>query len=121
MCIVYIADVIKQNKAHILWRIDGEFKYYNNHTNLFQNQDSENKTELSKHIWQLKCNGNEFNLKWSITAQGFRIFQELQRKCIAESLVTQYIKANIVDIRLFCCNMKEQNYLVLLFHRTKST
>ena len=68
MCIVYRVDVIKQNETHILWRIDGEFKYYNNHTNSFQNQDSENKTELSKHIWQLKRNRIEFNLKWSIAA-----------------------------------------------------
>ena len=30
----------------------------------FHNLDS----ELSKHIWQLKLNGTEFNLKWSIAA-----------------------------------------------------
>ena len=48
---------------------DGEFTYrYNNHTNSFRNLDYENKTELSKHIWQLKRNGTEFNLKWSIAA-----------------------------------------------------
>ena len=32
-----------------------------------------------------------------------------------------YINANMDDIRSFFCNLKEQNYLVLLFHRTKST
>ena len=33
-----------------------------------RNHDYENKTELSKHIWQLKRYGIEFNLKWSIAA-----------------------------------------------------
>ena len=67
-CIVYRVDVIKQNETHIYYHIsDVEFKYwYNNHKNSFRNQDYENKTELSKHIWQLKRNGTEFNLKWSI-------------------------------------------------------
>ena len=69
-CLVYRADVIKQNETHVYYgSSDGEFKYrYNNHTNSFWNQDYENKTELSKHIWQLKRNETEFNLKWSITA-----------------------------------------------------
>ena len=64
----YRADVTKQNETHIYYHTsDVEFKYwYNNHKNSFRNQDYEKKTELSKHIWQLKCNGTEFNLKWSI-------------------------------------------------------
>ena len=69
-CIVYRADVIKQNETHIYYgTFDGEFKYWhNNHTSSFRNQDYENKTKLSEHIWQLKRNGIEFNLKWSIAA-----------------------------------------------------
>ena len=68
--IVYRANVIKQNKTHIYYGAsDGEFKYqYNNYTNSLRNQDYENKTELSKHIRQTKCNGIEFSLKWSIAA-----------------------------------------------------
>ena len=34
----------------------------------FRIKNYEHKTEPSKHIWQLKCNGTEFNLKWSIAA-----------------------------------------------------
>ena len=47
-CILYRADVIKQNETHVYCGAsDGEFKYrYNNHTNSFRNQDYENKTEL---------------------------------------------------------------------------
>ena len=59
---------MKQNETHVCYGASGgEFKYrYNNHTNSFQNQDYKNKTELSKHIRQLKRNGIEFNLKWNI-------------------------------------------------------
>ena len=55
-CIVQRADFIKQNETHVYYDAsDGESKYqYNNHTNSFWNQDYENKTEFSKHIWQLK-------------------------------------------------------------------
>ena len=69
-CILYRADVIKLNETHVYYGAsDGEFKYqYNNHTDSFRNQVYENKTELSKHIWQLKRNGTEFNLKWNIAA-----------------------------------------------------
>ena len=68
--IVYRADVIKQNETHVYYGdSDAEFKYrYNNHTNSFPNQDYENKTELSKHIWLLEHNGTEFNLNSSIPA-----------------------------------------------------
>ena len=31
------------------------------------------------------------------------------------------INANMVDIMSFFCNLKEQNYVVLLYHRTKLT
>ena len=69
-CIVYRADIITQSETHIYYGAsDGEFKYrYNNHTNSSRNHGYENKTELSKHIWQLKRYGIEFNLKWSIAA-----------------------------------------------------
>ena len=89
-CIVYRADVIKQNETHVYYGTSyGEIKYlYNNHTNLFRNQDYENKTEPSKHIWQLKRNVIEFNLKWSIDAYatpyrcGRRCDLCLTEKCI---------------------------------------
>ena len=67
-CFVYRADVIKQNGTHVYYGAsDTEFKYpYKNHTNSFWNQDYENETEPSKHIRQLKRNGTDLNLKWSI-------------------------------------------------------
>ena len=69
-CIIYRDDVIKLNETHLYYGAsDGVFKYrQNNHTNSLRNQDYENKTELSKHIWQLKRNVTEFNLKWKIAA-----------------------------------------------------
>ena len=72
LCIVYRADVIKQNETHTYYSAsDREFKYrYNKHTNSLRNQHYENKTELSKFIWQLKRNGTESNLKWNIAPYG---------------------------------------------------
>ena len=66
----YRADVIKQNETHEYYGAsEGEFKYrHTSHTHSFPNQDYKNKTELSKHIWQLKRNGNDSNLKCSIAA-----------------------------------------------------
>ena len=68
--IVYRADVIKPNETHLYYGVsDREFKYrYNNHANSFLDQDHKSKSEFSKHIWLLKCNGIEFNLKWSSAA-----------------------------------------------------
>ena len=68
--IIYRADVIKLNETHVYYGAsDGEFQNrYNNQTNSFRNQGYENKTELSKHNWQLKRNGTESNLKWNIAA-----------------------------------------------------
>ena len=39
---------------------------YNNHTMSFRNWTHENDTELSKHIWSLKNQNKNFDIKWSI-------------------------------------------------------
>ena len=45
----------------------GEFKTrYSNHKTSFNNASKRNTTELSKHIWSLKNNGANFNIKWSV-------------------------------------------------------
>ena len=90
-CIVYRADIIKVNETHVYYGAsDGEFKYrYKNHTNSFRNQDYENKTELSKHIWQLKRNRTEFNLKWNIAmcASPYRCGTRRCDLCLTENYI----------------------------------
>jgi hypothetical protein len=39
---------------------------YVNHTSSFRHKKDSNKTELSKHIWKLKENNQDYTIKWSI-------------------------------------------------------
>ena len=39
---------------------------YANHTTSFRHKKDSNKTELSKHIWKLKENNQDYTIKWSI-------------------------------------------------------
>ena len=39
---------------------------YANHTSPFRHKKDSNKTELSKHIWKLKENNQDYTIKWSI-------------------------------------------------------
>ena len=39
---------------------------YANHTSSFRHKKDSNKTELSKHIWKLKENNQDYTIKWSI-------------------------------------------------------
>ena len=98
MCIVYRAHVIKLNETHVYYgRSDGEFKYrYSNHTNSFRNQDYENKTELRKHIRQLKRNGTEFNLKRNIAAYATPYICGTRRcdLCLTEKYIIARAKQN---------------------------
>jgi hypothetical protein len=36
-----------------------------NHTSSFRHKKDSNKTELSKHIWKLKENNQDYTIKWS--------------------------------------------------------
>ena len=104
-CIVYRADIMKQNEMHIYYDAsDGEFKYrYNNQTNLCRNQDYENKTEVSKYIWQLKRNGIEFNLEWSITgyATPYRRGTKICDLCLTEKYIIAIAnQSNILNKRI---------------------
>ena len=48
--------------------LEGEFKLrFNNHNQSFKNREN-NKTELSKYIWQLNESHISFNLEWEIAA-----------------------------------------------------
>ena len=104
-CIIYRADVIKLNQRHIYYGpSDREFKdRYNNDTNSFRNQDYENKTELSKHIWQLKRNGTEFNLKWNIAAYAtpYRCGTRRCHLCLTEKyFIAQAKQINLLNKRI---------------------
>ena len=68
--IVYRATVTTgnaDNTRHYIGMTASTFKErYRNHIKSFNHKRYSNDTELSKHIWQLKNNNQDFNLTWSI-------------------------------------------------------
>jgi hypothetical protein len=46
---------------------------YRNHKKSFNDIKYENETELSKHVWKLKLNREQFNIKWSILSRASSI------------------------------------------------
>ena len=68
--IIYQASVTTNNNEptqHYIGLTDTTFKIrYNNHTSSFRNISKKHATELSKHIWHLKENNINYNIKWQI-------------------------------------------------------
>ena len=61
---------------------------YFNHVQSFKNPKYENSTELSKYIWQLKRNNDNFNIKWSIIQRSQAYSNKTKRcnLCLTEKL-----------------------------------
>ena len=58
---------IRRVKPYCMSFAGGPFKErYRNHTKSFRHQKYSKETELSKHIWDLKKGGVEYNIKWEI-------------------------------------------------------
>ena len=69
--IIYKATVTKNNtndtKHGYIGMTATTFKErYAKHTSSFRHKKDSNKTELSKHIWKLKENNQDYTIKWSI-------------------------------------------------------
>ena len=91
--IVYKAEVetndgIKELSRKVNFGIsETEFKFkYNNHTMSFRNQTHENDSELSKFIWNLKDQNEEFDIKGSISGS------KLCNLCVLKKLVISNFK-----------------------------
>ena len=54
-------------------------RYYG-HSSSFRHRDENNSTTLSTHIWKLKDENKNYNLKWRIIDRG-RKFNPINRKC----------------------------------------
>jgi hypothetical protein len=68
--IIYKATVTtnntNDNKYYIGMTATTFKERYANHTSSFRHKKDSNKTELSKHIWKLKENNQDYTIKWSI-------------------------------------------------------
>ena len=91
-CIVYKATVTAPQKParHYYGLTEGAFKTrFNAHTRSFRNEGCRRDTELSKYIWELKDQDQEFQIKWSIVQKAMP-YQCGTRRCdicLAEKMV----------------------------------
>ena len=60
---------------------EGTFKQrYTQHKATFKNRRYTNSTELSNHIWNLRDNNQNFNIKWSIISRA-RPYNNISKRC----------------------------------------
>jgi hypothetical protein len=80
-----------------------------NHTSSFRHKKDSNNTELSKHIWKLKENNQDYTIKWSILKHAISYTGGSKRcnSCLVEILhferhkqrqFTQYKKRNFRQV-----------------------
>ena len=92
--LVYNAHVKTNDNAQEMNYIgltEGTFKQrYNQHNYSFRHSKHANSTELSKYVWKLKDENNEYNIKWSIITSA-KAYVNGSKKCnlicLTESIV----------------------------------
>ena len=69
--IIYQAQVNSENSVkNYIGLCEGSFKLrFSNHKKSFNHRKYSHETELSKYIWQLKDNGTDYSLSWSILSR----------------------------------------------------
>ena len=80
--IIYQAEVTSQTTTETyIGLCDTSFKLrYRNHTSSFRNERYRNATELSKHVWNLKDQNIQYNIKWRKIKQA-RSYSNVTKKC----------------------------------------
>ena len=90
--VIYVASVATQNNTeHYTGLTGGTFKNrWLKHESSFRKQNSNNKTTLSTHIWELKEEGKPYDIKWEIMDRA-SAFNPVNRKCRLCLLEVYYI------------------------------
>ena len=80
--IIYQSEVTSQTtRETYIGLCDTPFKLrYRNHTSSFRNERYRNATELSKHVWNLKDQNIQYNIKWRKIKQA-RSYSNVTKKC----------------------------------------
>ena len=90
---------------------------YNNHLTTFKNKQHSNKTTISKHIWNIKENNNEFKIIWKILCQASAYSQQSKRcnLCLMEkTLILLADKQQCLNKRSKIMNKCRHKNLMLL-------
>ena len=93
---------------------------FDQHTSSFRHQNQSHKTSLSKYIWRLKEKGEEYDLKWEITALAPPYSTEAKRcqLCLTEKTLILFSNSeNILNQRSEILNKcRHQNKFLLKNH-----
>ena len=90
-CLIYKATVTSANKVtSYIGACEPEFKTrLNNHTKSFKKRKYETETELSKYIWKLKDENEQFEIAWEMiaTASPYKCGTRHCNLCLTEKLL----------------------------------
>ena len=79
--VIYQATVTTNTTKETYIGLATNFKErYRNHLTSFRHHKGRNKTELSKHIWDLKDKNKTFNLSWKIIKK-CKAYNNISKKC----------------------------------------
>lgn len=111
--VVYKASVeTNNNKVTYIGLAGGTFKQrFNNHMKSFKNEIYKNETELSKYIWNLKNNKQQFSVSWEIIKTSNTNIRESGQcnLCITEKLQILLTKDNINKRTEFLSKCRHNN------------
>jgi hypothetical protein len=102
--IIYKATVTTNDTKHYIGMTATTFKErYANRTSSFGHKKVSNKTELSKHIWKLKENNQDYTIKWSTLKHAISYTGESKRcnLCLEEKfcILKDINKDNLLNKR----------------------
>ena len=80
--IIYNAQVTTNNATkNYIGLTEGTFKQrFSQHKATFKHRKYTNSTELSKYIWKLRDNNQDFNIKWTIISRA-RPYNNISKRC----------------------------------------
>ena len=80
--VIYNAQVTTNNATkNYIGLTEGTFKQrFSQHKATFKHRKYTNSTELSKYIWKLRDNNQDFNIKWTIISRA-RPYNNISKRC----------------------------------------
>ena len=80
--VIYNAQVTTNNATkNYIGLTEGTFKQrFSQHKATFKHRKYTNSTELSKNIWKLRDNNQDFNIKWTIISRA-RPYSNISKRC----------------------------------------
>jgi hypothetical protein len=87
---------------------------YANHTSSFRHKKDSKKTELSKHIWKLKENNQDYTIKWSILKHAIS-YTEGSKRC---NLCLEEKFCILKDIKKIIYSIKEAKFSASVVTKT---